>query len=79
MQAGSWSLFDAIIACSPTQERRHMIELHTARDAQKCHEIPSVGFICGLNNTRGRHTKLSKCLPLYHLLQLGNANFIVDQ
>ncbi len=75
----SKNLFDFITKCSQTQKRCLMIDLQAVRDAYAVHDISNVRFIRGPNNPADGLTKISKFHALYHLLQTGKCDFIVEQ
>ena len=75
----SVNLFDVITKCFQTQKRRLMIDLQAVREAYQMHVISNDGFLRGTNNPADGHTKIGKCHALYHLLQTGRRDFIVEQ
>ncbi len=75
----SESFFGLIMQSSLTQKRRLMLDVLAVIDAYALHNISNVGFVRDRNNPAEDSTKISKFHALYHLMQAGNWDFIVNQ
>ncbi len=78
MLTDSKSLFDTMIKCSTTTEKRLMIDISVVREAYTAQEISNVGFVRSPNNPADGMTKAGKCASLTDLITTGKAKFPVE-
>ena len=79
LMTDSKSIFDITSEDSSTNEKRIMIDIHSARRAYRAHEVSNIGFVRSENNIADGLTKLKMQSALLNLLRTGKYQVKCEQ